>query len=60
MIGVGSYSCPAVEMPAPSSNTSRLWSALVFPGSGMGVMNRAVRREAMMRPVGCPSASSSR
>ncbi len=61
MTGVGSYCCVAVETPAPSSKTSRSCPArrLCFFGLGMGVMNWAVRRASTIRPVGCPSASSS-
>src|SRR5690606_20653538 len=61
MMGVGAYCCSSVDSPLPSSKMNCFGERVPFCffGFGLGVMNRARRRPSMMRPVGCPSLSSS-
>ncbi len=61
MSDVRSYCCFAVESPWPSSRDKRAWplACRCFFGLGIGVMNRAGRRDSMIAPVGMRSSSSS-
>jgi hypothetical protein len=61
MIGVGLYSCSAVDTLSPLPNTISIWPGFRrrFRGFGTGVISSERRRISRMRLVGCPSLSNS-